>query len=65
MSGQNRLLAILLGVLAVLGLIVGGLSAVLLLGGDSADAGPTGVSSGQSDDGDGGGDGGGEPVRGL
>jgi len=56
MSGQNRLFAILLGVLAVLVLVVGGLSAVLLLSGDSADAGPTGVRSGSSDsddDGDG------------
>ena len=52
MSGQNRLLAILLGVLAVLVLAVGGLSAVLLLSGDSADAGPTGVSSGRGGDDD-------------
>jgi ABC-type transport system substrate-binding protein len=58
MSGQNRLLAILLGVLAVLVLVVGGLSAVLLLSGESTDGGPTGVSSGSNnddDDGDGGG----------
>ncbi len=38
MSGQNRILAILLGVLAGLVLLVGGLSAVLLLsGGDDDD----------------------------
>ena len=40
MSGQNRVLAILLGVLAVVVLAVGGLSATLLLsgrgGGDGA-----------------------------
>lgn len=59
MSGQNRLLAILLGVLAVLVLVVGGLSAVLLLSGDSAEGGPTGVSSGSNNDDDGDGDGGG------
>src|SRR5438105_13425831 len=35
MSGQKRILAILLGVLAVVVLIVGGLSAVLLLSGGS------------------------------
>ena len=49
MSGQNRLLAILLGVLATLVLVVGGLSAVLLLSGGEDD-GPSGVSSGGSDD---------------
>ncbi|MPZ98849.1 MAG: hypothetical protein GEU80_05820 [Dehalococcoidia bacterium] len=56
MSGQNRLLAIMLGVLAALVLVVGGLSAVLLLGGeggnsDDGDGGPTGVSSGGEDNG--------------
>ncbi len=45
---QNRLLAILLGVVAALVLGVGGLSAVLLLtGGD--DSGPTGVTTGGTD----------------
>ncbi len=39
MSGQNRVLAILLGVLAVLVLAVGGLSAVLLLTGQGDSAG--------------------------
>lgn len=53
MGGQNRVLAILLGVLATLVLLVGGLSAVLLLSGDTADAGPSGVSSGGGGDGDG------------
>ncbi|MDA1145703.1 MAG: peptide ABC transporter substrate-binding protein [Chloroflexi bacterium] len=57
MSGQNRLLAILLGVLAVLVLLVGGLSAVLLVGGGSDDGSPSGVRSGTSDGG-GSGDGG-------
>ena len=53
MSGQNRLLAVLLGVLAVLVLLVGGLSAVLLLsGGDGSDGGPSGVTSGADNDGD-------------
>ncbi len=56
MSGQNRLLAILLSVLAVLVLAVGGLSAVLLLSGSDDNGGPTGVrtGSGNSGDGDGG-----------
>ena len=39
MSGQNRVLAILLGVLALLVLVVGGLSAVLLVSGGDDDAG--------------------------
>jgi oligopeptide transport system substrate-binding protein len=54
MGGQNRLLGILLGVLAVLVLIVGGLTFVATQGDDDggSDA-PTGVSSG---DGGGGGD---------
>lgn len=64
MSGQNRLLAILLGVLAVLVLVVGGLSAVLLLSGDSAEGGPTGVSSGSgNNDDEGGGDSGSSSGR--
>ncbi|MEZ4554293.1 MAG: ABC transporter substrate-binding protein [Dehalococcoidia bacterium] len=48
MGGNNRILAILLGVLAGLVLIVGGLSAVLLLsgGGDDADSASNGGSSG-------------------
>ena len=55
MSGQNRLLAILLGVLAVLVLLVGGLSAVLLVSGGE-DSGPSGVTTGSTDrDRDGGG----------
>ncbi len=46
---QNRLLAVLLGVLAALVLVVGGLSAVLLLGGKSEDGGSgTTASSGTS-----------------
>lgn len=46
---QNRLLAVLLGVLAALVLVVGGLSAVLLLGGKSKDSGSgTTTSSGTS-----------------
>ncbi|RJQ09372.1 MAG: ABC transporter substrate-binding protein [Dehalococcoidia bacterium] len=46
---QNRLLAVLLGVLAALVLVVGGLSAVLLLGGKSEDSGSgTTTSSGTS-----------------
>ena len=66
MGGQNRIVVIMLGVLAALVLIIGGLSAVLLLGGgedDSAEptaaAGTTtetgGTSSGDGDAGDGGG----------
>ena len=58
MSGQNRLLAILLGVVAVLVLVVGGLSAVLLISDDSTDSGgsdgPTGITTGSG--GGGGGD---------
>lgn len=54
---QNRLLAILLGVVAALVLGVGGLSAVLLLSG-GGDSGPTGVTTGggggDDDDSDGG-----------
>ena len=63
MSGQNRLLAIMLGVLAVLVLVVGGLSATLLLTGDDGtgngdDSGTrSGISTGNGDDGDGDGDG--------
>ena len=49
MSGQNRLLAILLGVLAVAVLVVGGLSATLLLSGDNSDSGssdgPSGITT--------------------
>ena len=46
---QNRLLAVLLGVLAALVLVVGGLSAVLLLGGKGEDgASGTTISSGKS-----------------
>ncbi len=45
---QNRLLAILLGVVAALVLGVGGLSAVLLLSG-GGDSGPTGVTTGGTD----------------
>ena len=63
MGGQNRIIVIMLGVLAALVLVIGGLSAVLLLGGGedgaaepTAEAGTTtdtgGTSSG--DDGDGG-----------
>jgi len=57
--GQNRILAILLGVLAVLVLAVGGLSAVLLAtgGGDDGDGGGGGgggISTGGSTDGGGG-----------
>lgn len=49
---QNRLLAVLLGVLAALVLVVGGLSAVLLLGGDSEDGGGgTTTSGGKNADG--------------
>lgn len=49
MGGNNRILAILLGVLAGLVLIVGGLSAVLLLsGGDDNDSGGTSSSNGDS-----------------
>ncbi len=56
--GQNRILAILLGVLAVLVLAVGGLSAVLLAtgGGDGEDGGGgggSGISTGGSSDGGG------------
>jgi ABC-type transport system substrate-binding protein len=43
---QNRLLAVLLGVLAALVLVVGGLSAVLLLGGKSEEGGGTTTSGG-------------------
>ncbi|MCA9851139.1 MAG: hypothetical protein KC461_10925, partial [Dehalococcoidia bacterium] len=43
---QNRLLAILLSVLAVLVLVVGGLSAVLLLSGGGDDGGDASASSG-------------------
>ena len=51
---QNRLFAILLGVVAALVLGVGGLSAVLLLSGEG-DSGPTGVTTGvPTGDGDGG-----------
>lgn len=39
MSGQNRILAVLLGALALLVLVVGGLSAVLLLSGGADDGG--------------------------
>ena len=62
MSGQNRVIALLLGVLAALVLVVGGLSAVLLLGGgeDDATAPASGEAGGLSttagDDGDGDGD---------
>ena len=54
MSGQNRILAMLLGVLAVLVLAVGGLSAVLLAtgGGDDGDDGGGGDSSGGVSTGD-------------
>ena len=49
MTGQNRLLAILLGVLAVAVLVVGGLSAGLLLTGEDSDSGssesPTGITT--------------------
>ncbi len=54
---QNRLLAVLLGVLAALVLVVGGLSAVLLLGGKSDD--------GTTSAGSGGGSGGGGDARGV
>ena len=71
MSGQTRVLAILLGVLAVLVLAVGGLSAFLLLSeddGGTASVG-SGVSTGNSDDSGGGGGGGGDaqpvPYRGV
>jgi oligopeptide transport system substrate-binding protein len=52
MSGQNRMLAILLGVLAVLVLAVGGLSAVLLISGGASDddSGPTGVRTASAGD---------------
>ena len=59
MSGQNRILAILLGVLAVLVLAVGGLSAVLLAtgGGEEGNGGggdsSGGVSTGDTSDGGG------------
>ena len=57
MSGQNRLIAILLGVLAVLVLVVGGLSATLLLSDDGSGSGSgsdsrSGITTG-SGDGDG------------
>lgn len=42
---QNRLLAVLLGVLAALVLVVGGLSAVLLLGGKGDDSGGNGTTT--------------------
>lgn len=42
---QNRLLAVLLGVLAALVLVVGGLSAVLLLGGKGEDSGGNGTTT--------------------
>ena len=64
MSGSNRVLAMLLGVLAVLVLVVGGLSAVLLLSGEgggddgaSASNGRSGVTTSSSDDGGSGGGG--------
>ena len=56
---QNRLLAILLSVLAVLVLAIGGLSAILLLGGDDNGGGATagsGVTTGGSGGGSAGGD---------
>jgi oligopeptide transport system substrate-binding protein len=57
MGGQNRLLGILLGVLAVLVLIVGGLTYVATQADDEGGSGPTGVSS---DNGSGGGGSGGD-----
>ena len=62
MSGQTRILAILLGVLAVLVLVVGGLSAFLLFSGDddgtaSGGGGSSGVTTGTTDDSGGGGGG--------
>ena len=47
MSGQNRILAILLGALAVLVLVVGGLSAFLLLS-DDGDGAASGGGSGST-----------------
>lgn len=65
MSGQNRMLAILLGVLAVLVVAVGGLSTVLLLSGGGDDAAPgasgSGITTGSSD----GGSAGGTPASGV
>lgn len=52
MSGQNRMLAILLGVLAALVLVIGGVSTVLLLSGGDGGGTSLGVTTG---DGDGGG----------
>lgn len=46
MGGQNRLFGILLGVLAVLVLVVGGLTFVATQSGDDDVTGPTGVSTG-------------------
>jgi oligopeptide transport system substrate-binding protein len=58
MSGQNRMLGILLGVLALLVLVVGGLSAVLLAGGgedgDGDGGGTTAATTGGGDGGGGG-----------
>ena len=60
MSGQNRLLAILLGVVAVLVLVVGGLSATLLLSGENSVSGdsdgPTGITTDSGNGGSGNGD---------
>ncbi|TAK73204.1 MAG: peptide ABC transporter substrate-binding protein [Dehalococcoidia bacterium] len=53
---QNRLLAVLLGVLAALVLVVGGLSAVLLLGGKGDDSGGDGTTTAGGKSGGGGGD---------
>ncbi|MDA0364625.1 MAG: peptide ABC transporter substrate-binding protein [Chloroflexi bacterium] len=64
MSGQNRVLAILLGVLAVLVVAVGGLSTVLLLAGggdDDASTGGSGITTGTS----GGASGGGAAASGV
>ena len=64
MGGQNRILVIMLGVLAALVLLIGGLSAALLAGGGSDDDGGDDVASGSGDGGgtttDSGGDDGGD-----
>ncbi len=69
MGGQNRGVIIMLGVLAALVLVIGGLSAVLLAGGGSDDggndvqAGGGGTTTDSGGDGDGGGGGAGSRLR--
>ena len=57
MGGQNRIIVILLGVLATLVIVIGGLSAVLLLGGGEDGGAPAASESGGVTTGDGGGGG--------